>query len=207
VRHYINANYVWELPIRKALGNHGFAPLVDGWQVAGTVFHRTGLPFSVEDPSFTGVNNYNGVVLPEPSSAPTSQSCAGEAYAGVNGDNGSRCSLADAYSAIIAAPGTETDIGPKGLRNIFRGPGYFDMDFTISKKTKLPGWEAGSLLIGFQFFNVLNHPNFDLPVNSVSDPLFGTIQSMVNPPTSILGSFLGGDASPRLIQLKAAITF
>jgi hypothetical protein len=30
---------------------------------------------------------------------------------------------------------------------------------------------------------------------------------LVSPPTSILGSFLGGDASPRLIQLKANITF
>lgn len=207
VRHYINANYVWELPIRKAFGGRGFAPLVDGWQIAGTVFHRTGLPFSVEDPSDSGINNYNGLILPSPSSTPTSNSCSGEAYAGINGDNGSACPLAAAFSGIVAAPGSETDIGPKGLRNIFRGPDYFDMDFTISKKTKLPGWEAGSLLIGFQFFNVLNHPNFNLPVNSVADPLFGTIQSMVNPPTSILGSFLGGDASPRLIQLKAAITF
>jgi len=31
--------------------------------------------------------------------------------------------------------------------------------------------------------------------------------SQVNPPTSILGSFLGGDASPRLIQLKGQLTF
>jgi hypothetical protein len=29
----------------------------------------------------------------------------------------------------------------------------------------------------------------------------------VNTPTSILGSFLGGDANPRLVQLKANFTF
>jgi len=58
-----------------------------------------------------------------------------------------------------------------------------------------------------QFFNVFNHPNFNLPVNSITNSNFGTLQSEVNPPTSILGSFLGGDASPRLIQLKAQIVF
>jgi hypothetical protein len=36
---------------------------------------------------------------------------------------------------------------------------------------------------------------------------FGTIQGDVAPPTSILGSFLGGDASPRLIQVKAQFVF
>jgi hypothetical protein len=34
-----------------------------------------------------------------------------------------------------------------------------------------------------------------------------TIISTVNTPTSILGSFLGGDASPRLIQFKGTLTF
>jgi hypothetical protein len=33
------------------------------------------------------------------------------------------------------------------------------------------------------------------------------VVSTVNPPTSILGSFLGGDASPRLIQLTAKFNF
>lgn len=75
------------------------------------------------------------------------------------------------------------------------------------KKTKIPGWERGQLQVGLQFFNVLNHPNFNLPSNSVTSPFFGTVQSTVNPPTSILGSFLGGDASPRLIQIKAQFVF
>jgi len=36
---------------------------------------------------------------------------------------------------------------------------------------------------------------------------FGQILRMVNTPTSILGSFLGGDAAPRLIQLTAKLNF
>lgn len=75
------------------------------------------------------------------------------------------------------------------------------------KNTKIPRWERGQFGLGLQFFNLFNHPNFSIPINNATSPLFGTIQSMVNPPTSILGSFLGGDASPRLIQLKAQLTF
>ena len=103
--------------------------------------------------------------------------------------------------------GQEPRLAINGLRNAFRGPSYFDTDFSFTKKTKIPHWERGELQLGLQFFNVFNHPNFNLPVNSITSSNFGTIQSTVNPPTSILGSFLGGDASPRLIQLKAQLVF
>lgn len=75
------------------------------------------------------------------------------------------------------------------------------------KKTKIPHWERGELGIGFQFYNVFNHPNFDQPHNNLASSLFGRIDTTVGSPTSILGSFLGGDASPRLIQLKAQFSF
>ncbi len=35
----------------------------------------------------------------------------------------------------------------------------------------------------------------------------GIIYTTANTPTSILGAFLGGDASPRLIQLKGTFVF
>jgi hypothetical protein len=95
----------------------------------------------------------------------------------------------------------------QGLRNAFRGPSYFDTDFSFVKRTKIPSWERGELSVGLQFFNLLNHPNFTFPINDISSGSFGQIQQMVNPPTSILGSFLGGDASPRLIQVKAQLSF
>jgi hypothetical protein len=110
-------------------------------------------------------------------------------------------------TVLLGTPGSEPGFGANGLRNAFRGPSYFDTDFSFTKKTKIPRWERGEFQLGLQFFNLFNHPNFNLPVNAVSNPNFGTIQSTVNPPTSILGSFLGGDASPRLIQLKAQIVF
>jgi hypothetical protein len=71
----------------------------------------------------------------------------------------------------------------------------------------MPHWETAKLKVGAQFFNLFNHPNFGQPYNDVASPGLGTITSTVSTPTSILGSFLGGDASPRLIQLMAKFDF
>jgi hypothetical protein len=92
-------------------------------------------------------------------------------------------------------------------RNRFRGPGYFNTDFSIMKSTKLPGWENGILRVGFQFFNLFNHPNFGFPDPGLSSSTFGDIFSLDQPPTSILGSGLGANASPRMIQLKVELKF
>ena len=203
-RHVINANYVWQVPIRKMLMGHGWAPLVDGWQVSGTVFYRTGFPFTVVDTAASGAlsaQNLGGPIFPDVLSGSTlGTSCNSSRFAG------SAAVQCLTQSQFVAA-GTETNFGLQGLRNAFRGPHYFDSDFSVVKKTAIPHWERGSLQIGFQFFNVFNHPNFSNPVSDINSGGFGQIFSQVNPPTSILGSFLGGDASPRLIQLKASIVF
>jgi hypothetical protein len=77
------------------------------------------------------------------------------------------------------------------------------------KSTKVHLFQEGqSFVFGASFFNVLNHPNFDQPVNNVSNAgQFGRIIATVSPPTSVLGSGLGGDSSPRQIQLIAKFIF
>jgi hypothetical protein len=92
-------------------------------------------------------------------------------------------------------------------RNRFRGPSYFNTDFSIMKNTKIHGWENGVFGIGLQFFNFLNHANFSLPDGGISDGTFGQILSLEQSPTSILGAGLGGDVAPRMIQLKAQLQF
>jgi hypothetical protein len=218
VRHNMNANYVWELPIRRALGGHGWKPLVDGWQVSGTVFFRTGLPFGVTDTDETDTleasNNFYGPTFPSPLGAIPTNTCNSLNFVGPASVNTTSCLAPDGTFAGAQGawpqPGTETSLSQKGLRNLFRGPHYFDTDFSFTKKTKIPGWERGEFDLGLQFFNFFNHPNFSLPDSDLADlnsGFFGTIQATVAPPTSILGSFLGGDASPRLIQVKAQFVF
>jgi len=230
VRHYFNANYVWEVPVRTMLRGHGSDYFVKGWQLSGDFFARSGLPWSVVDNgagnggAFSG-NNFFGPVYPDivGPTAGTASCQNGQAIAITNAGTGVPCILATGFVGGTVNPGnpyaagSELEPGLRGLRNLFRGPHYVDTDFTVMKYTKIPGWEHASLGLGLQFFNLFNHPNFTLPVGDISQAAFdssgnlignfGKSPNTVSTPTSILGSFLGGDASPRLIQFKAEFKF
>src|SRR5262249_8443821 len=232
VRHSLNANYVWEVPVKEAFGGHGPNSLVKGWQVSGTVFARSGFPYSVFDPfeaSNLQQNNYFGPIYAVPVGPLGSVlSCGGGAAFPLAPRP---CQpprvLADGITpnpnAHFVQAGCETgfNAGNQGPfpkcdgrvvafaqgRNRFRGPNYFNTNFTIMKNTKLHGWEAATLGIGFQFFNLFNHPNFGFPDNNISDQAFGQIFYLEQPPTSILGNGFGGDAAPRMIQMKVQLQF
>jgi len=235
VRHSFNANYVWELPLKAALGGHGPEVLVKGWQVAGTVFARTGLPYTVLDfiaPGNLAAKNYFGLLYAVPvgplGSGPTCGKGAAVPLAPrpcqppqVLNDG-----VTPSPQARFVQAGCETGFnagnlpGPSGPctgpavsfaqgRNRFRSPRYFNADFTIMKNTKLPQWKNAVLGIGFQFFNIFNHPNFGFPLTGLG-PGTGVINYLEQPPTSILGSgfaSFGGDVAPRMIQLKAQLQF
>ncbi len=208
VRNYFSANYVWSDAFRH-LFKGGPNVLLSGWTFSGTIFSRSGLPFSVIDGNTTGVlngQNYGGTILANVVGPGTAGSC-GRPNATpdpVTGNPPPPCLNFGGF----ASP---TDINTNQARNQFRGPNFFDTDLTVMKYTKLG--ERANLGVGVQFFNLFNHPNFDQPVGDIAagDPAvggsFGTIVSTVNTPTSILGSFLGGNASPRLIQIKAELKF
>ena len=196
IRQYVSASYVYDLP-------HFGGPkvLVDNWEFSGTVFHSTGLPFSVIDSGTAyGIANYSVNGTPNPLFAQQTASINGHTHCGGNAAaNGNPCAFASDFAAA-------TDFG-QSRRNQLYGPNYTDVDFAVTKGFNMPHWETAKLKIGAQFFNLFNHPNFGQPYNDVASPGLGTITSTVNTPTSILGSLLGGDASPRLIQLMAKFDF
>jgi len=202
VRHYISGNFVWDLPVRRALMGHGWKPLVDGWEVSGTVFARTGLPYTVTDAAqtgaFSGADSYGGTIF-----AQFTGTSIGQAYVGCGAPGEPKVCLSN---STFNVPGHLAGFATTN-RNAFYGPKFFDSDVTIMKKTKIPGFERGELGIGFQMFNIFNHPNFDQPIQDISNSSFGKIVAEAASPTSILGSFLGGDNSPRLIQLKLQFTY
>jgi len=49
VRHSLNANYVWQLPVKTVPHGRGPDYLVKERQVSGTIFARTGFPYMVID--------------------------------------------------------------------------------------------------------------------------------------------------------------
>ena len=67
--------------------------------------------------------------------------------------------------------------------------------------------EKYKLTVGAYLFNLLNHANFDLPVNSLTVGNFGFIQSTVGAPTSAYGSFQGSAVSGRVVQTQLKFTF
>jgi hypothetical protein len=194
---YFSLNYVGTVPYWK-----GPKLAVDGWVFSGTIFARSGLPFTVVDGNQTANLagfNYGGNL----------SGSGGFVFANYLGGAPSACSSRAVNKACLTTTmfsPTTTAFGNQ-RRNQFYGPKYFDTDFTAMKNFPIPRWEHAKFGIGAQFFNFFNHPNFDQPVGDISNPNFGTIISKVNTPTSILGSFLGGDASPRLIQFKGTLTF
>jgi len=231
VRHCFNADYVWEVPLKKALRGHGPDNLVKGWQISGTIFARTGLPYTVIDNSeSTSIRNFLGVVYSVPVAPLVPAGPCGKGAvipaspvpclpSQTLGSNGS-----PNPGALFLQSGCETGFntgnlpGPNGPcsgpsvrfaqgRNYFRSPSYVNTDFAIMKNTKIPHWDNGVLSIGFQFFNLFNHANFGYPDNVSSDGTYGQILYQEQPPTSILGSGLNANVSPRMIQLRAQLQF
>ncbi|MGB8581164.1 MAG: hypothetical protein WCD47_10110 [Candidatus Sulfotelmatobacter sp.] len=173
------------------------------WTVSGTFFARTGLPFTVIDSGSTGVlNGYNyGPALGQDLFANSSVGPLS-------------CSSSTATTPCLTSSEFSSAIGPGGVasfgnqrRNQVYGPRYFDTDLTLMETIPIPHWEGAKFQFGAQAFNALNHPNFDQPVGDIANPQFGSIVRTVATPTSIFGSFLGADASPRALQIKGEITF
>ena len=233
VRHSLNANYVWEVPVKGALRGRGWDSLVNGWQVSGAIFARSGFPYTVFDYVEAGnlvQNNYFGTIYAVPAVPLSSGPPCGKNAAftvdskpcqppqvltdGITANPNARFLQATCETGFNAGtlPGSSGPCSGPAVdfaqgRNRFRGPSYFNTDFSIMKNTKLPGWEGAVLGIGFQFFNLLNHPNFGFPDAGLSSSVFGQIGYLEQPPTNILGSGFGGDAAPRMIQLKAQLQF
>ena len=94
----------------------------------------------------------------------------------------------------FAAPSTPR-FGTVG-RNTLIGPGFYNLDFSIKKEIAIVP-EKQTLQLRVEFFNLFNHPNFDLP-NRIFDSLsFSRVQS----------ADAYGNKPPRQIQLGIRYIF
>jgi hypothetical protein len=196
VRHYVSFGWVYSDALRHSGFHWGPNRIFGGWTLSGNDFYRTGLPFTVVDSAATTTLagfNYGGTIF----GSPLTNSFASCGAAAVNVP----CLNTSEFAASTSSP---TGFGAQG-RNDFRGPGFFDMDLSLMKDFAIK--EHVKVSIGAQAYNLLNHPNFDQPVNDIANPLFGSVTRLVGPPTSILGSFVAGNDSPRFVELKALFRF
>jgi hypothetical protein len=202
VRKQFNATYLWHTP---KLQNRALDLLAD-WTISGTFFVRSGLPFTVLDSTTAGLLsgfNDGGPVFADTSVGALSCSSSNRVD---NYRTTPACFTSPGdFASPVAAGGVATFGNER--RNQVYGPRFFDADLTLMKNFRVPHWEGAEFEIGAQAFNVLNHPNFDQPVGTLGAPNFGYSERTVATPTSIFGSFLGADASPRALQIRAQLRF
>ena len=201
IRHYFSANYVYTTP--KSLLSNKAGRWLGDWTIAGTIFAHSGTPFTVVDTGtggalagfgYGGTNLFGGIFANQTGNL-VNNSC-GSQFA--NPANGTCTTLT---SNFVASP---TGFGNQ-QRNQARGPNFFSTDLSIFKNFKVK--ERLQFTVGATAYNLFNHPNFDQPVGDVASSQFGSIVTTVSPPTSIYGSGLGADASPRVLQSQIKLSF
>ena len=193
IRNSFNAQYVWQTPFK--FNNKYVNGALGGWTLSQNFFARSGLPLTVLDGT-TFVPNYN-----------TGGTIADAVPAQVVGVGQGPCtnglSTCLVSSGFVSAGGVTSF--PNQQRNQYRGPGFFDSDFTINKNFKLT--ERMAFGVGANFYNLFNHPNFGQPVNTFGAGNFGSILNTVAPPTGPYGSFATGLPSGRIIQFQGKLVF
>lgn len=202
-------NFVWTYNTPKI--KRGWLNAFANWTLSGVMFYHSGYPFTAIDGTSTStLNSYNY----GPGTVPGVSLFANDRAHGTI-----TCSSTNKFNSVVTNPACmstsdfTSPIGPGGIgtfgaerRNQIFGPSFVDLDATLMKNFRL--WSETSMLqIGAQAFNILNHPNFDQPVGDIGNPQFGYSILSAATPTSIFGSFLGANAAPRALQIRAQITF
>lgn len=210
VRHLFNADYVITPPFK--FNHKAMNAALAGWQWSGKVFARTGLPYTVLDGYAEAGLGYAWDAAPVVPAQIISGGAAGSscgAGAAFTNANVTPCVNASSFQYTGPNPdGSQTfsyKSFPNETRNQFRGPDYFDMDMALFKTFALK--ERVTFGLGAMAFNVFNHPNFNLPGNTLGAPFFGETWTMQEVPTSPYGNFLGFDSSVRVVQLSLKLTF
>ena len=221
IRNNLNAQYVYQFPSKAQ--NHLLGYALNGWQVSGTVFWHSGIPFSVLSTPYSA--NGNGIVngsgpqfasvvpglpLYEHKSIPgvtqpgTLQWLNPNAFVSTVDPSTGACYRGDSPK--------NCQFGSLG-RNALRGPNFTWGDFYLTKSFALN--ERFKMRFDTQFFNVFNHPNFGLP-NMVLAGIpgkpstqtgVGALTYTTSPPTGLLGVGLGGDSTPRMIAFQLRLEF
>jgi carboxypeptidase family protein len=221
VRNNLNAQYLYRLPIK--VENRILGDALNGWQVSGTVFWHSGIPFSVLSTPYSADGNgiVNGGGPQFASVVPGVPLYEHNPIAGVTQPGTIQWLNPDAFvSTVDPSTGacfggdspTNCQFGNLG-RNALRGPDFAWSDFYVTKW--FPLTERVKMRFDAQFFNLFNHPNFALPSMVLAgipgkpstQTGFGALTSTTSPPTGLLGVGLGGDSSPRMIAFQLRLEF
>jgi hypothetical protein len=221
IRHNLTGQYVYQLPLK--VRDHWVGYALNGWQLSGTAFWHSGVPFSVLSTPYSA----NGQGIVQGGGAQFASIVSGvplyEHYSipGVTQPGTIQWLNPDAFVSAVD-PSTGACNGGNNsqdcqfgnlARNALRGADFVWNDFYLTKW--FPVAEHLKFRFDAQFFNVLNHPNFALPSMVLAgipgkpstQTGFGALTYTTSPPTGLLGVGLGGDSSPRMIAFRLRVEF
>jgi hypothetical protein len=210
--HVFTAQTVYEVPFGKGKrfgGNAGrFAEhFIGGWNINSLFTGMTGEPWSVRSGVFTSNFSHQSradLIGPMPSTA--LRQCATQV---------GPCLLSTSLTTDNAnrlTPGFKLPLpGGDGMgRNVFRGPGYWNLDLGVTKYFQIT--EMLRMQFRAEAFNALNHPNFDTPTSastgspSILSTAFGqSCCSTVAPPST--QTVIQTGESARIIQFALKLMF
>ncbi len=205
-RHQLAGDFVWSQPYK--FQNKIVNSLTSGWTLAAKFYLYSGAPFSVTDSKIPAQINSAGTGFPSSGvladllvGSQLGSNCGGVAVSAA-------CLTKTAFATYSTASGVgspiQTNFGNISP-NSFYGPGYFDIDGTLTRDFKIK--ERMTFTLGMQAYNALNHANFANPSGALSSGAFGTITSTLGPPTSIYGTGQGSSVSGRVAVLTGRFTF
>ena len=214
-RQVISVDFIWYVPSPKS-GNAFAQHVLGGWQLGGILTAQTGTPFTLLIPG-----DPLGSLSTDPHNYPDRLSTPGCKHP-VNPGNINNylklncffdpvaptsfapvCQPA-AAGVVDPIPNTVTCMNLLGNngRNQVYGPGLLDLDFSLFKDNHIKRIsEAFNIQFRAEFFNILNHPSFQSPLDS--NALFN------NDGTSIggAGALDATTTSPREIQFGIKIVW
>ncbi|MGA2185546.1 MAG: carboxypeptidase regulatory-like domain-containing protein [Bryobacteraceae bacterium] len=207
-RHRFVLSSVYDLPFGRMWAKQpGMRKaLLDNWQMSGILTAQTGSPFTVNlAAAQTGSaiaafgNPYrpdliSNPLTPGPVTANPDPACHSTISQGGLAADVVRQPGSWFNTCAFAAPAAG-QFGTAG-RNILTGPGFTNLDFALARTIPFRT-EGHRLQIRGEFFNLFNHPNFDLPNHTFGTPTFA----------EVLSENAYGNRPPRQIQLGLKYIF
>jgi len=198
-RHTFVFNSQYQLLALDRLLNSGIAKaLLGGWAVNGVWQYGSGLPLNV-NAGFNNSRNGDNIfpdrpdLLPGRSNDPTHGVTSGCGLIPAGQKLRTPERWFDPCAFALPAAGTFGNLG----RNTMSGPSYNQVNFTVVKSTALT--ESKKIEFRAEFFNLLNHPSFGLPLIAVFDSTRNH--------TGTEGSINLTNSEGRQIQLGLKFTF
>jgi hypothetical protein len=200
-RHQISGSYVYQLPFKSEQRLVNAA--IGGWTISGTMFYRTGFPFSIIDGGATaglagnnlgGTSSFGATILAQP--LPT--------FTQRNFNNGRACVLVACFSSADLVQPSTNFMGNVG-RNAFRGPGFLGGDLSVKKNFAVT--ERMTFQLGLSAYNWFNHANYGSPYPNTNAPFFGQVAFMQFTPTSPYGAFAAAATDQRIAQITGKFIF